>query len=176
MCDIKDAVVLIIDDCEDNLFLMEMVLLQDGYKVEKACCGKDGIEKIHKLVPDLIILDMMMPDMTGFEVVEHIKPYKNLASIPILLCTANKFIHQLDIEKIEEINDVCYKPYDICEILTKIDSLVACCGDAPNSALTMVVGESNFPSSQDRQRADKFGARNLFLENLLDREYAMFTQ
>lgn len=62
MCKIKDALVLVIDDCEDNLFLMELILVQDGYKVEKASSGKEGIAKIQKLIPDLIILDMMMPD------------------------------------------------------------------------------------------------------------------
>lgn len=127
MGDVKDAVVLIVDDCEDNLFLMEMVLLQDGYEVEKACCGKEGIEKIHEIVPDLIVLDLMMPDMTGLEVIEQIRPYESLTNIPILVCTANRFMQKEDITKIEEVDDVCYKPYDINDLLSKINSLITCC-------------------------------------------------
>lgn len=123
MCKTKDAVVLIIDDCQDNLFLMELILIEDGYKVEKASSGKEGVIKIHKFIPDLIILDLMMPDMTGLEVIEHIQPHQHLSNIPVLLCTANRFIHQEDVVKVES---VCYKPIDIDNILTQVHSLITC--------------------------------------------------
>jgi len=122
MCKTKDVVVLIIDDCQDNLFLMELILIEEGYKVAKANNGKEGVLKIHKLLPDLIILDLMMPDMTGLEVIEHIRPHQHLANIPILICTANKFIHQDDIVKIK---NICYKPIDINNIVTQVNSLIA---------------------------------------------------
>ena len=121
MCGKKDIVVLVIDDCQDNLFLMELILLKEGYKVEKANCGKEGVRKIHQLLPDLIILDLMMPDMTGIEVIEHIRPYQHLSGIPVLMCTANKFVQQDDIV---EVKNICYKPIDIGEILTQVHSLV----------------------------------------------------
>lgn len=123
MCDAKDALVLVIDDNLDNLFLMKLILIQSGYKVETACCAKEGLEKIHKLVPDLVILDMMMPDMTGFEVIEQIKPHRHLSKIPIVICTANEFVQK---KNMEEVNDVCYKPIDIEDILARINSLIAC--------------------------------------------------
>lgn len=126
MCDVKDALVLVIDDCEDNLFLMELILMQDGYKVEKASNGKEGIAKIHQFVPDLIILDMMMPDMNGFDVIEQIKPYQHLSHIPIIICTANKFVQK---KNIQEVASVLYKPIDIESILTQINSLIACCNN-----------------------------------------------
>lgn len=174
MCNVKDAVVLVIDDCEDNLFLMEMVLLQDGYKVETASCGAEGIKKIHQLVPDLIILDMMMPDMTGLEVVEHIKPYKDLARIPILLCTANRFIQQKDVDRIEEINDICYKPYDIGEIIAKINSLIACCDFGSTPILTVKTNHNNLLIREYRQPLDNInGDRNLFLATLENTEHEL---
>lgn len=142
MCDKKDAIVLVVDDCEDNLFLMELILAQDGYKVEKASCGIEGIEKIHQLVPDLIILDVMMPDMSGFEVVEKIKPHQHLSQIPILFCTANKFTDETVIEKVA---DVCYKPIDISEILRKVNSLIACCGSIKSPTLIVDVVETDDP-------------------------------
>ena len=123
MCQTKNAVVLVIDDCQDNLFLMELILLEDGYKVEKAGSGKEGINKIHNLVPDLIILDLMMPDMTGLEVIEHIQPHGHLANIPVLLCTANRFIHQDDVVKVD---NICYKPIDINNMLTQVHTLINC--------------------------------------------------
>ena len=122
MCQTKNAVILVIDDCKDNLFLMELILLEDGYEVEKADSGREGITKIHKVVPDLIILDLMMPDMTGLEVIEQIQPHGHLANIPILLCTANRFIHQNDVLKADI---VCYKPIDINHMLTQVHTLIA---------------------------------------------------
>ena len=124
MCEIKDALILVVDDNPDNLFLMETVLTQDGYRVETANCGKEGIAKTHKFVPDLIILDMMMPDLTGFEVIEKIKLDKSLANIPILICTANKFVRQKNIENVE---GICYKPINVESVLAKVNSLIACC-------------------------------------------------
>ena len=121
MCDIRDVVVLIIDDCQDNLFLMELILTEEGYQVAKASSGKEGVKKIHELLPDLIILDMMMPDMTGLEVIEHVQPHPHLANIPILVCTANRFIHQDDFI---EVKNICYKPIDINNIIKQIHSLV----------------------------------------------------
>ena len=136
MCDIKNALILVIDDNPDNLFLMEMILTQDGYRVEKAGGGREGIAKVHKLVPDLIILDMMMPDMTGFEVIEEIRPHKHLSHIPILICTANKFIRQKNIENIE---GICYKPINIEDILVQINSLISCCDGDKSNKNTVVI-------------------------------------
>ncbi|MEM7595764.1 MAG: response regulator [Cyanobacteria bacterium P01_A01_bin.83] len=124
MCDDKDAVVLVIDDNEDSLFLLNLILLADGYQVEVASCGKKGIIKTHQLIPDLIILDMMMPDMTGLEVIDSIKAHHHLSQIPILVCTANVYINEDDIVGVE---GVCYKPFDIDDMLTRVNSLITCC-------------------------------------------------
>jgi len=102
---------------------MELILVTDGYNVEKAGCGREGLAKIHNIVPDLIILDLMMPDMTGLEIIEHIRPFERLTRIPIILCTANRFIYQNDIVEIE---NICYKPIDIDNILNQVHSLTAC--------------------------------------------------
>ena len=126
MCEYKNAVVLVIDDCEDNLFLMELMLADNGYKVETACCGKEGVLKIRELIPDLIILDMMMPDMTGLEVIDSIKPDSSLSQIPIIVCTANRFINKDDVSEVE---DICYKPVNLANLLTQISSLIGCCED-----------------------------------------------
>ena len=122
MCITKDRKVLIVDDCQDNLFLMELILVTDGYTVEKACCGREGLAKIHKHIPDLIILDLMMPDMTGLEVIEQIELHQHLASIPVLLCTANKFIRR---DKNVKVKNICYKPIDIDNVLNQVHSLTA---------------------------------------------------
>lgn len=140
MCDVKDALVLVIDDCDDNLFLMELILTQDGYKVEKASSGSEGIAKIHKFVPDLIILDMMMPDLTGFEVIEQIKPHRHLSHIPIIICTANNFVQK---KNIQEVVSVIYKPIDINSTIAQINSLIACCDRTVSPTTSIDVDEKD---------------------------------
>jgi CheY-like chemotaxis protein len=138
MCEFKDAVVLVIDDCKDNLFLLELILIEDGYEVVKANSGREGIAKIHELAPDLIILDMMMPDINGLEVIEQIKLYSHLSHIPILLCTANTYIQK---EDVQQVDNICYKPIDITEIITQVNSLIPCC-DSVNIP-TVIVDANN---------------------------------
>lgn len=133
MCVNKDAVVLVIDDCKDNLFLMELVLANGGYKVITAGNGKEGITKATELIPSLIVLDMMMPDMSGTEVIEHIKANYKLAEIPIVLCTANKRILK---EEVKGIVDICYKPFDIDDMITRIDSFLECCQNMHDFAMS----------------------------------------
>ena len=130
MCDVKNAVVLVIDDNTDNLFLIELLLVSDGYQVETACCGKEGVKKVHQLVPDLIILDMMMPDMTGLEVIDSIKSHHYLSQIPILICTANIYVND---DNVIGVQGVCHKPFEIDDILTRVHSLIACCDGKTHS-------------------------------------------
>lgn len=146
MCNTNDAVVLVVDDCEDNLFLMETILLQDGYRVETACSGEQGIQKIHQLVPNLIILDMMMPGMTGAEVIEQLKPFPHLTRIPIIICTANTYIRKINLEGVA---NICYKPIDIGDILIKVNSLVTCCDDINNS--TVILEHQNLLANCDSE-------------------------
>ena len=130
MCVKKNAVVLVIDDCQDNLFLMELLLASGGYKVATACNGKEGIAKTIELIPNLIILDMMMPDLSGAEVIDQIKADDKLAKIPIILCTANKRISK---EQIKGIVDICYKPFDIEDMVTRVGTFIECCQNVHNS-------------------------------------------
>lgn len=140
MCEIKDAVVLVVDDCEDNLFLLETILVQDGYKVETACSGGQAIEKIHQLVPDLVILDMMMPGMTGTEVIEQIKPFSHLAQIPIIICTANAYIAKQDLSGVA---NICYKPIEIGDMLTRVNSLIACCDRISSPTIVLDINQND---------------------------------
>lgn len=167
MCDLKDAVVLVIDDCEDNLLLMELILVQDGYSVEKASCGKEGIEKIHQLVPDLIILDMMMPDMTGLEVIEHIRPHCHLSHIPIIICTANKHINRDDLK----IKNICYKPVDINSILMQVNSLIACCDQIKSPTVIVDVYHNGSPHFEHQQLLSNFYDEILTRETLQRKGY-----
>lgn len=113
--------ILVVDDCNDNLLLMELLLQSEGYKVTSADSGMKGLAEIEKQVPDLIILDLMMPDISGLEIVRHLKSKRHICNIPIILLTANSDFGQGDIK---DIDALCYKPFNIDYILRQIQSIL----------------------------------------------------
>ena len=118
----KTKNVLVIDDCRDNLLLMELLLQSEGYGVNLASSGMQGLAEIKKSAPDLVVLDLMMPDLSGLEVIQRLKESRRLSSIPTLLLTANANLERQDALNADE---VCYKPFNIGNILNKISSLLS---------------------------------------------------
>lgn len=94
---------------EDDTFLGEMYVTKfelEGYKMFLANNGEDGLKLIKKEKPDLILLDIIMPKMNGFEVLESLKSDKNLKSIPVILLT--NLGQKEDIDKGLELGAVDY--------------------------------------------------------------------
>ncbi|WP_414582762.1 response regulator [Scytonema sp. PCC 10023] len=79
--------ILVVDDLPDNYILLQTVLENEGYQVEVADSGQAALEKIASHPPDLVLLDVMMPEMNGFEVTRRIRQNPDLPFIPILLVT-----------------------------------------------------------------------------------------
>lgn len=77
--------ILVIDDIDDNAFLLQTLLEGEGYQVEVANSGPVALELIETAPPDLVLLDVMMPQMNGFEVTQRIRQNPDLPFIPILL-------------------------------------------------------------------------------------------
>jgi two-component system cell cycle response regulator len=80
--------VLVIDDLPENVFMLQDRLEHEGYEVLTAYDGKSGIEKARAELPDLILLDVMMPDITGIEVCKTLVVDNETSGIPIILVTA----------------------------------------------------------------------------------------
>lgn len=80
--------ILVIDDLPENVFMLQDRLEHEGYEVITAYDGKSGIEKAKSELPDLILLDVMMPDITGIEVCKTLVVDKKTSGIPIILVTA----------------------------------------------------------------------------------------
>jgi len=80
--------VLIVDDEPTALATLEAILTGDGYQLEFASNGNIAIEKAEQLLPDLILLDVMMPGMNGFEVCRRLRATPKLAEVPIIILTA----------------------------------------------------------------------------------------
>lgn len=86
----KRPEILAVDDLPDNLFLLEVILEeQENYHLSCVDNGKAAIERVEKSPPDLILLDLMMPDIDGCEVTRRIRQNPDLPYIPILLLTAH---------------------------------------------------------------------------------------
>ena len=80
--------ILIVDDDPDCRTLVQAVLLSQGYRVEQAVDGHDAVKKLETIRPDLIVLDIMMPGLSGYDVVVHMKQRPQTQNIPIIMLTA----------------------------------------------------------------------------------------
>ena len=110
---------LAVDDVPDNLFLLQTILEMEGFTVDVATSGSTALNKIKAAPPDLILLDVMMPDMNGYEVTQQIRQDESLPSIPILLITAHDEASALRGIALGA-NDFIHKPIDFDELLTRI--------------------------------------------------------
>jgi DNA-binding response OmpR family regulator len=80
--------ILVVDDNFDITEITRTILASRGYDVRVAHSGRDALAQIQADPPALVILDVMMPDMSGLEVVEQIKDHPTTATIPVIMCTA----------------------------------------------------------------------------------------
>jgi putative two-component system response regulator len=116
--------VLIVDDNKVNVELIRSQLKPNGYDLSVAYDGEEALEKIEKSPPDLVLLDLMMPKISGYEVCRSIKQNKNTQFIPVIVITA---LQELD-DKIKAIelgaDDFLVKPFNKLELSTRIKSLL----------------------------------------------------
>ncbi|MBV5344568.1 MAG: response regulator, partial [Rhodoferax sp.] len=85
---LEAATILIVDDESRNVRLLEALLRPEGYLMRSAASGKEALASIEQQAPDLILLDIMMPEMTGYEVAGALKANPGTANIPIIMVTA----------------------------------------------------------------------------------------
>lgn len=115
--------ILAIDDIEDNLLLVEMILDNANYHLTVARSGPEGLAKIAESIPDLLLLDVIMPGMNGYEVAQKIRQDSDLPYIPILLLSAHD--HVSLVEGLDTgADDFIRKPFDIDELTAKVRSLL----------------------------------------------------
>ncbi|MBD2628269.1 hybrid sensor histidine kinase/response regulator [Trichormus variabilis] len=115
--------ILAVDDTRDNLILVQTILESEGYKIDLAADGATALQKVAQSPPQLILLDVMMPGMDGYEVTRRIRNNPDLSYIPILLITAfheSSVVEGLDIGA----DDFIRKPFDTDELLARVRSLL----------------------------------------------------
>ena len=84
----EPPLILVVDDVPDNVDILQMRLEAQGYEVVTAADGLEALDKIHRLSPDLVLLDVMMPKLDGIETVKRLKADASLPFIPVILVTA----------------------------------------------------------------------------------------
>ncbi|NWF74955.1 MAG: response regulator [Nitrospirae bacterium] len=121
----KKNKILIVDDAIDTVELLKKRFISEGYETAEAYNGEEGLQKVAEYNPDLIVLDVMMPKIDGYEVCRKLKSNEKTKYIPILMLTAKGEVESkvkgLDIGA----DDYLAKPFDYKELSARIRSLLS---------------------------------------------------
>ncbi|NJL69078.1 MAG: response regulator [Oscillatoriales cyanobacterium RU_3_3] len=114
--------ILIVDDSQNNLSLLDRILSKRGYKVRVASSGKFALEAVELAQPDLILLDIMMPDMDGYEVCSRLKAEERTRGIPVIFLSA--LVEVADKVKGFSVGGVDYitKPFEPTEVVARVEN------------------------------------------------------
>ena len=116
--------ILVVDDNDMNLLLISKILELEGYQVTSARNGKEAIQSVVEKIPDLAILDVMMPDMDGYELCQKLRQPPVNAVIPIVLLTAMSSDMERHLALKAGANDIWSKPFDMDLFRRKVGELL----------------------------------------------------
>lgn len=116
--------ILIIDDDIDAVEMLQTVLENNGYAVATALNGKSGLSMARHDKPDLIVLDVMMPDVSGYEVCGLIKTDPDTVNIPVIMLTGRDTGDDVDMALKKRADWFVVKPYDITYLMSKINAFL----------------------------------------------------
>ena len=116
--------ILIVEDEEAIVEVVSQTLRRHGYETASAADGDDALEKAFSLRPDLVILDLMLPKMDGWEVCRRLKADRQTASVPVLMLTARR--EERDVVEGLEIgaDDYMKKPFSLSELAARVKALL----------------------------------------------------
>jgi two-component system response regulator VicR len=117
--------IMVVDDEPDVVDLVKLVLESDGFNVVTAYSGKEALEKINKEMPDLVLLDIMMPGMDGWEVYSRIRANPKTKDIPVAMLTAkSQSIDKMIGLHVVKVNDYITKPFGRSELLERVKRIL----------------------------------------------------
>jgi two-component system, cell cycle response regulator DivK len=116
--------ILIVEDNEMNLDMLSRRLARKGYQVITAMDGSEGLQMANYEMPDLILMDMSLPGMDGWEATRHLKASPETSKIPVIALTAHAMVG--DREKAMEAgcNDYDTKPVELDRLIRKMENLL----------------------------------------------------
>ncbi|MFQ5637118.1 MAG: diguanylate cyclase [bacterium] len=156
----KSKKILVVDDVPVNVHLLTTYLSSEGYNIISAKDGEEAIEQVQNSHPDLVLLDVMMPKLNGFEVCRIIKKDKKTSFIPVIMVTA---LNELEykVKGMEAgADDFIAKPFNKLELLVRVRSLLRI--KYLNDALNEKVIELQKAKDELRQLAITDGLTGLF--------------
>ena len=115
--------IMVVDDEPDILFTVGQMLELSGYEVIKAVDGKECLEKLSEHTPDLVLLDIMMPEMSGWDVAAEIKENPEWSEIPIVFLTAKGDTMSIGMGSMTS-EDYIIKPFDIEDLKQRINKIL----------------------------------------------------
>jgi two-component system, OmpR family, response regulator VicR len=125
MSENNTKVILCIEDEQEMIDLIRLILSRRGFEILGANGGKEGLEIIRKTHPDLVLLDLMMPEMDGWEVYQQMKADETTRNIPVIVVTAKaQSIDKVLGLHIAKVDDYIAKPFSPQELLTSVDSVL----------------------------------------------------
>ena len=116
--------VLVIEDDANILLSLEFVLEREGYEVRSATTGREGLAAMRRDPPDLVILDLMLPDLSGYEVCQHARSEPRLAETPILVLTARAQDAERQKGLQSGASEYVTKPFRVADLVDRVGRLV----------------------------------------------------
>ncbi|MDY6877764.1 MAG: response regulator [Chloroflexota bacterium] len=117
--------VICVEDEPEMIDLVKLILGRKGFNLVGAVGGREGIEAVRKLKPDLVLLDLMMPDMDGWEVYQQMKADEELKDIPVIVVTAKaQSIDKVLGLHIAKVDDYVTKPFGPQELLQSVNKVL----------------------------------------------------
>jgi signal transduction histidine kinase len=114
--------ILIVDDEPENLKLLSLLLIENGYKVRAAKTGKEALSSIQFSLPDLALLDIKLPDLSGFDICKNIKSDVSTKELPVLFLSALKESNDIVYGFEVGAQDYITKPFNIKEVLARVNT------------------------------------------------------
>jgi two-component system response regulator VicR len=117
--------IMVVDDEPDVVDLVKLVLESDGFDVVTAYSGKEALDRIVQEMPDLVLLDIMMPQMDGWEVYSRIKAHPKTKDIPVAMLTAkSQSIDKMIGLHVVKVDDYITKPFGRSELLERVKRIL----------------------------------------------------
>jgi two-component system response regulator VicR len=125
MSDKNTKMILCIEDEQEMIDLIRLILSRRGFDIRGANGGKEGLEIIRRELPDLVLLDLMMPEMDGWEVYQKMKADEATKYIPVIVVTAKaQSIDKVLGLHIAKVDDYIAKPFSPQELLASVDKVL----------------------------------------------------
>lgn len=127
--------ILVVEDSQTSRKVISMLLGRKGYTIIEAKSGSEALQRIEELVPDLILLDVMLPDMTGYEVLSRLRQGQGLAEVPVVMLTGKSKPSDRLKGLFHGSNEYLTKPFDPSKLLAVLEKYLAKPITAPIAAV-----------------------------------------